>query len=244
MNQNGISENDLTAFKKIVAARRSIRIFDKNPLPIEVINSCIDMALIAPNSSNLQPWEFYLIRSTSVREQLNAAFLSQPAATTCGDLIISVARTKTWKRSQKQMLELFATVNPPPPQSVQDYYKKLVPLVYNNGPFGIMGFVKRALFFLRGLKTPTPRQPVSENEMRLWAVKTCALACENLMLALSAHGYDSCPMEGFDSARVRKILRLPSDAVVVMGIAAGTRKPEGLYGQQIRFERSQFVKEI
>ena len=30
-----------------------------------------------------------------------------------------------------------------------------------------------------------------------------ALACENLMLALRAYGYDSCPMEGMDSKRIK-----------------------------------------
>ena len=35
--------------------------------------------------------------------------------------------------------------------------------------------------------------------MAVWAHKSTALACENLMLSLRAYGYDSCPMEGMDS---------------------------------------------
>ena len=34
--------------------------------------------------------------------------------------------------------------------------------------------------------------------------KTCALAAQTFMLAMSNEGYDTCPMEGFDSRRVKK----------------------------------------
>jgi nitroreductase len=34
------------------------------------------------------------------------------------------------------------------------------------------------------------------------------------MLAMSNEGYDTCPMEGFDSRRVKKILNLPFGAEV------------------------------
>ena len=61
--------------------------------------------------------------------------------------------------------------------------------------------VKLALFVM-GIKQPTPRQPISHSDMRVWAHKSAALACENLMLSLRAFGYDSCPMEGMDSKRI------------------------------------------
>jgi len=64
------------------------------------------------------------------------------------------------------------------------------------------------------------------------------------MLSLRAYGYDSCPMEGMDSKRIKKILSLPTDAVVVMGISAGKRAEDGVYGKQIRLPSSQFIKEI
>ena len=51
-------------------------------------------------------------------------------------------------------------------------------------------------------------------------------------------------MEGFDDARVRKILRLPRDAFVVMIVAAGKRADNGVYHAQIRFDRDRFIQEI
>jgi nitroreductase len=37
-----------------------------------------------------------------------------------------------------------------------------------------------------------------------------ALAAQNFMISMAAVNYDTCPMEGFDSLRVKKILNLPA----------------------------------
>jgi len=64
------------------------------------------------------------------------------------------------------------------------------------------------------------------------------------MLSLRAYGYDSCPMEGYDSKIIKKLLDLPGDALVVMVIAAGKRAKGGIYGKQIRFDSHRFIKEV
>jgi nitroreductase len=77
----------------------------------------------------------------------------------------------------------------------------------------------------------------------LWATKTTALACENLMLSLRAAGYDSCAMEGFDEPRVKHLLDLPRPARIVMVIAAG-RRAEGGVMPQYRFDRTHYVQRV
>ena len=227
-----------------VETRRSVRIFEKESIPDDVVHHCLDMALLAPNSSNLQPWEFYRIKEPKLREELDKAFMSQPAARTAAELIICVARLGSWRSNRARMLEQLKKQDPPAPASALAYYEKLVPFAYTVGPFGVFGPLKRLIFWARGLFMPTPREPTGAADLKLWAVKTCALACQNLMLAFRSHGYDSCPMEGYDSARVRRLLKLPCDAVIVMGIGAGKRSPKGVYGPRVRFDRALFVKEI
>jgi nitroreductase len=80
--------------------------------------------------------------------------------------------------------------------------------------------------------------------MRVWAHKSTALACENIMLGFSAFGFDTCPMEGFDSARVKKVLNLGRESEICMVISAGKRAKNGVYGPRIRFGKEQFVKVI
>ncbi|MGE3974680.1 MAG: nitroreductase family protein [Bdellovibrionales bacterium] len=231
-------------FRKVVMSRRSIRVFDGTPIPETVVNDCIDMALLAPNSSNLQPWEFYWVKTPEKKQKLVEACFSQPAARTADILIVCVARTKAWKITRQQMLREFQRQGDKVPKSALAYYEKLVPVAYNMGPLNLFGFLKKVAAFFIGFKRPIPREPMSESDMKIWAVKSCSLAAENLMLAFRAHGFDSCPMEGYDSARLRKIIPLESDAFVTMVIGAGKRSSKGVYGPRIRFKRAQFVKEI
>jgi nitroreductase len=51
---------------------------------------------------------------------------------------------------------------------------------------------------------------------------------------MAAHGYDTCPMEGFDSVRVKKALNLPSSSKINMIISCGIRGESGVWGEQFR----------
>lgn len=53
------------------------------------------------------------------------------------------------------------------------------------------------------------------------AMRTCGLAGQTIMLAAKAMGYDSCPMIGFDSEAVGRLINLPEDHVVSFMIAVG-----------------------
>ncbi len=234
---------DWNEFKKVVETRRSVRVFDGTPIPEADVREALDLALLAPNSSNLQPWEFYWVRTPGKRAALVTACLSQPAAKTAAELIVCVARTGTWRAMRARMLEAFAGRKGVPASAV-DYYRKLVPLAYTSGPFGIAARLRGLAMFGLGFFRPVPREPASAAELTTWAVKSTALACENLMLAFRARGWDTCPLEGLDSRRVRKLLALPGDASVVMVIAAGKRAPQGVYGPRLRFDRALFIKEV
>src|SRR5688572_16195520 len=235
---------DALALQRIVENRRSIRLFDGTPVPEAVIQHCLDLALLAPNSSNLQQWEFHWVRTVGKKESLAKACLSQAAAVTAAELIVCVARTRAWQRTRADMISQMKAHEEKGgriPKAAKVYYDKLVPIMYRQGPFGILGLIRKVLFFFVGLTRPIMREPTSEGDMKIWATKSVALACENLMLAFTAHGFDTCPMEGHDSARIRRLLGLPGDALIPMVLAVGKRRPEGVTLPRIRGERSWFV---
>ena len=214
---------DKEEFIKVVESRRSVRVFKKDSIKEEHIKECLELALLAPTSSNLQCWEFYWVRSKDKKEKLKTYCLSQLAARTAQELIVCVARTDTWKQNKNKILK-YLQENNSKSKSALSYYQKIVPLVYTQGPFGILGFMKRILIFFIGMFKVVPREPTSLSDMRVWAHKTTALACENLMLALRAYGYDSCPMEGMDSKKIGKMLRLTRKSEVCMVIGVGKRE--------------------
>ena len=53
------------------------------------------------------------------------------------------------------------------------------------------------------------------------AMRSTGLIAQTLMLTAKAMGYDSCPMVGFDFAKVAKIINLPKDHVVSMLVVVG-----------------------
>ncbi|ENW04259.1 hypothetical protein F934_02304 [Acinetobacter beijerinckii ANC 3835] len=81
---------DVANFKKVVESRRSVRKFTDKKIPAEVLDDCLDLALLAPNSSNLQPWTFYVVQNPSKKKQVVKACLGQLAAKTAAELIVCV----------------------------------------------------------------------------------------------------------------------------------------------------------
>ncbi len=229
-------------FFEAVNKRRAVRKFTQGPVPDAVVEKAIDAALLAPSSSNIQHWEFYWVKDSEKKKLLVEACFSQGAAATAAHLIVAVSRIDTWRRHRDLILgELTKTKVP---EAVLTYYKKVVPLSYVQGPFGLLGLLKRPLFALIGLFRPSPRGPAFRSDLFEVATKSTALACENFMLAVSAQGFDSCPMEGCDEVRVKRILHLGGKAHVVMVIGVGQADPLGIFGERLRVPRDWVVHHI
>lgn len=235
-------------FDKIVRARRSVRVYkESEAVPEEVMRQVLDWSLLAPNSSNLQCWEFIWVRDQNEKKKLAYYCFNQPAAKTAAELVVAVARPSLWKKHAKEMLELFdeqERKGQMVPKAAIDYYKKIVPFIYSQGPLGLFGFIKRPLIFCLGLFKVVPRQPVSPEQLKKWAVKSTALACENFMLGMTAQGFDTCPMEGFDERKVKKQLGLKLSDEVAMIISCGKRDDSGVYGPRLRFDNERFIRII
>ena len=96
-------------FFDLVNKRRSIRKFTDEEVPEEVIKKSLKAALLAANSSNLQPWEFYWIKNKNKKEELIKACFSQNAAKTAKELVVAVSRIDTWKRNRDLVINYYKT---------------------------------------------------------------------------------------------------------------------------------------
>ncbi len=61
----------------------------------------------------------------------------------------------------------------------------------------------------------------NEQLQRDEAIRSIGIAAQTIMLAAKAMGYDSCPMIGFDPAKVAPLINLPADHMIGMLIAVG-----------------------
>ena len=228
---------DADGFMEVVESRRSVRVFANDPVPEEVVDACIRAAQLAPNSSNLQTWEIHHVQQEDKKAALVKACLGQPAASTAAELFVFVARPDLWKRNNAWTLAEFERRGNMPERAHQ-YFKKITKIAYTQGLFA---WVKAVWFPLRGLNKPTPREPIGWGDMKVWSQKSTALAAAHFMLAMRAHGFDTCPMEGMDSRRIKTLLNLPSRAEINMVISAGKRTSKGVYGDRFRFPRDTFL---
>lgn len=227
-------------FNEVIKSRRSVRDFLNKNINILTVKKCIKNATLAPNSSNLQLWEFYHIINSELKVNISKACFDQPAAKTANQFVIIVTRKDLWKSRRdfnlNFILNKFKDLDDKKSirkkKNAINYYKLLIPTLYGNF-WRITGFLKYINVSIIGFFRPMYRE-VTSSDLRVVVHKSAALAAQNFMLSMSSSGYDTCPMEGFDSVRVKKILNLPSSAEINMIIGCGIRSEKGVYSEQFR----------
>ena len=235
--------------QEAIAYRRSVRVYDPDQsIDSEIVKECIRQATLAPTSSNLQLWEFYHVTQKDTKEALAKACLNQNAARTATQFVVTVARKDKWKSRVKanldflkQQFEQQEVRDTKREKMANNYYTKIIPTLYTDF-LGILGVLKRGLATIQGISKPMYRQ-VLQSDLDIVAHKSTALAAQNFMISMAANNYDTCPMEGFDSKRVKAILGLPSSAMITMVISCGIRGKGGVYGPQFRVPFNQIYFE-
>jgi nitroreductase len=235
---------------KAIEYRRSVRRYDATkPLNKEDIKSCIQQASLAPTSSNLQLWEFYHITNTETLQKIAKACFDQSAAKTALQLVVTIVRKDLWKQRAAANISFLTkqfenqkVKNLKDEKKSMNYYKKVITIIYIDF-FGLLGWLKKIIAFIIGMFRPMYRE-VSSGDVRVIAHKSAALASQNFMISMAALGYDTCPMEGFDSKRVKRILGLPKKAEINMIIGCGYRAEGGIYGQRFRVPFEEVYREV
>ena len=221
----------IQSFDEIIQRRRSNRKFDPNiEVPDEVIKRSLERAILSPNSSNMQLWEFYWIKDPALQKDFHEYCLNQNAAKTAKQLVVFVTRQDHWKKRVQWHLDIIkkgiSGETTPSQDKLLTYYGKLMPLAYGTDQFGLLTTIRRTLSSLIGAFTPMTRMK-GRADQRITVHKSCALAAQTFMLSIAAEGFESCPMEGFDAAALDEILNLKAKGLrsVVM-LPLGYRKSD------------------
>ena len=241
------------SLQEILEYRRSVRYFDESKeLDTEKVKRCIELATLAPNSSNMQLWEFYHITDSEILKKISHACLDQNATKTAKQIVVFITRRDFHRKRSKAILEFekenIARYSPPEKQERrwkdrQIYYNRLMPFMYSRF-LRLLGFFRKILATSISLFRPMVTS-VSESDMRVVVHKTCGLAAQTFMMAMAEIGYDTCPLEGFDSRRVQKLLKLPCSAEINMVIPCGIRKgTRGIWGERFRVPFEEVYKNI
>lgn len=227
------------SLSQLVNSRRSVRKYDQeHDFDSTAVDKALELTLLSPNSSNMQLWEFHRVVTPEVKAELAEICMGQNAAKTANELVVFVTTPDKWQsRASMNAAQVRKNFEDRAMDDIAkratQYYEKLIPFVYSNDGLGLKGFVRKVMMTIRGMKKPTYRE-VTKADLRVCLHKSTSLAAMTFMLAIRDQGYDTCPMEGFDSVRAKKLLGLKKNDEITMIVSVGKRTEEGIYGDRHR----------
>lgn len=233
--------NSTAVFEAMVQHRRAVRIFDQEEaFDQALVRRSLERAVLSPNSSNMQLWEFIHLQDPVTLEKMAPLCLHQQAAKTARAIVVVVVRRDLWPERRAAVLEQQIAVFKaeaggaltPKHERLLAYWRTNIPQLQRSG-LGVWDAIKQVTTWWKGLKKPVMRS-VTSRAMRLSAHRSAALAAQTLMWSIAAEGYDSCPMEGYDEKRVKALIDLPKKAEICMLVAVGKRTAKGVYGPRLR----------
>lgn len=205
--------------------RRAVKVFEPVEISDALREQILHAARHAPSSFNLQPYRFYWVGSTAKRAAVANLCMGQKPAETASALIIAVADIASLSSTTRAQAEWMRSSHFAE-EKIRNYERtaRIGRILFMPGPFGLFAALKRAVFWLLNLWKVIGMPPLSRQDIFKWATKGTSLACENLMIAAEALGFNTCPMEGFDGRRLLQYLGLCSRYhEVVMVIAIGKK---------------------
>jgi nitroreductase len=209
---------NLDAFEQLARARRAVRSFKSDALPEGLLERVLDATRWAPSGYNLQPTHFVTVTDPSLKAELRKACMDQKQIEQAPATVVFLGDRRVALNHFRLMLqheEEAGALHPKHKQALEKY----VPLAFHTGPAGLGWLCKGALLPMIRLATPTPELPAIHR--RYWLAKQVSLSAMVFMLAAAAAGLGTCPMEGFDEGRVKRLLRIPAHLVVVLVVPVG-----------------------
>jgi nitroreductase len=166
--------------------RRAIKVFDPTKkISEDDFNVILEAARLSPSSCGYEPWKFLIVQNQEFREKLKEISPgAQGHLSTASHFVIILARTiKDTKYDS-------------------EYVK--------NQSLNVMGYPAEMYDQLKDTyKTFQEDQQnllVNERTMLDWAGKSTYIPFANMMTVAALLGIDSCPIEGFSSDKVQKLL--------------------------------------
>lgn len=201
----------LHAFDEIVKGRRSIRAYDKTvKISKEEMNEIIETATLAPSSVNLQPWRFLVIESDEAKATLAPlARFNQTQVETSAAMIVLFGDLHT----VDYLEEIYgrAVELGLMPQEVKERQAKSIGAYYEN---------------------------MTAQELKETVLIDGGLVAMQFMLTARAHGYDTCPIGGFEKDQIAEAFGMDKDRYVpVMMMSIGKAADEGYQSVRLPVDR-------
>jgi nitroreductase len=203
-------------FLDVIRERRSVRTFDPSVLiSREEMTEILELATLAPSSSNLQPWRFLVIDKPELKEKLLPIAYNQQQVVEASAVIAVLGDTKSYEKAEK-------------------IYGQAVEAGFMPADTA-KSFIERTVGMYSTLQPEVARQIVYTDG---------GLISMQLMLVARSKGYDTVPMGGYDKAKFVEAFGISEQLVPVMLIAIGKATKPGHPTTRLPIEDVVFFNEL
>ena len=198
-----------------IAHRRSVRHFAPTPVPDEVVERLLRLAVCAPSSWNLQPWRIVVVRDAATRERLAAACFHQPQVVEAPVVFVFAIEIGGWRGT------------------IDDVVRTAVDEGAWSEPY-VASYRKYA---------PSSQQSLGES-LREYDTKDALIAATHLALAAESLGYGSCFMNGYSEEKVKAVIGAAErpDIGVSLVLPVGVPSDRGRNPGRLPLSRTAFVE--
>ena len=207
----------LAQFEALARKRRATRHFLQQPVERELIELLLRTAQWAPSGYNLQPTRFVVVTDPETRSRIRRACMNQQSIVEAPIVIVFAGDHLAFDRLEETLNSDLAAGAITPDYA--NFLRKIVRLMFKQGPLGINWLWKATLIPLARLFVPIPQMMAVHK--RFWLAKQVMLCSMNFMLAAEAAGLGTVPMEGFDAGRLRRSLDLPRSWEPILVVPVG-----------------------
>ncbi|MCA1024198.1 MULTISPECIES: nitroreductase family protein [Halobacillus] len=186
-----------TDFLTVAKERRSVRQYDPEfKMDESEIREILETAVLAPSSSNLQPWRFLVIEDQAEKEKLLPIANNQQQIVDASVVIAVLGDRNAYKNADQIYSQIAEKGNMP--EDVKNMYVNSIFDNYGNFP--------------------------KERLARIAHIDG-GIVSNQLMLAAKAKGYDTVPMGGYDEAQFLEAFNVPEnyEAVMLISLGKGTK---------------------
>jgi nitroreductase len=212
--------NLLDEYEALARRRRATRHFAPDPVDAALVDRLLGIAQWAPSGYNLQPVRFVVVTDRAIRPALRRACMDQPQIEEAPVVIVFAGDHRAYDNHFEEIVALDGTAGATTPEYLA-ILRRIMPIAFRRDPFSRLW--KTALLPIVRWFRPVPALPAVNP--RYWLGKQAMLSAMNFMLAAEAAGLNTLPMEGFDTARVRRVLDLPGSWEPMLVVPLGHARP-------------------
>ncbi|ASA20808.1 NAD(P)H-dependent oxidoreductase [Paenibacillus donghaensis] len=166
--------------------RHATKEFDSSRVvPERDFRFILETGRLSPSSFGFEPWKFVVVQNPEIREKLRAhAWGAQKQLSTASHFVLILARLPQDMMADSAYIQ----------HMMQDVHELPEEVIAGRGK--VYDQFLKVDFALAH----------NERAMFEWGCRQTYLALGNMMTAAAQIGVDSCPIEGFDKARIEQVL--------------------------------------